>query len=315
MIIKVAASESGKRLDIFLQEQLEGKTRSQIKRLIEEQLVFVGDKLVTKAGLKVQTGMVVSLTVPEPRSLNVVAEPIALNIIFEDSDLIVINKPQGMVVHPAPGHDRGTLVNALLSHCDDLSGINGVLRPGVVHRLDKDTSGALVVAKNDFTHVALAAQLKQRTVKRRYLAVTQGIFNNLRGTIDAPIGRHPLNRKKMAVTDRNARQAITHYRVVDRVSRYSLIDIELDTGRTHQIRVHMEYIGHPIVGDPMYGRRDPQALAEQCSMVGQALHAYALGFIHPRTHEPLTFHAPLPDRLESLLQHVGLKCEKHMINY
>lgn len=225
-------------------------------------------------------------------------EEIPLDIVYEDADLVVVNKPRGMVVHPAAGNYRGTLVNALLNHCRDLSGINRALRPGIVHRLDKDTTGLLVVAKNDTAHLDLACQIKERRVKRQYLALVHG-HPPQEGTVDAPIGRHPVHRKKMAVEPRHGRPAVTHFRVLERYPGYALVEARLETGRTHQVRVHMAYIGHPLLGDPVYAPRRPRL-----GLAGQALHACTLGFRHPRTGEYLEFRAPLPRDFEEVLEHL-----------
>jgi len=226
---------------------------------------------------------------PEPRPVDVQAQDIPLDILYEDEDIIVINKPQGMVVHPAAGNYNSTLVNALLHHCRDLSGINGEMRPGIVHRIDKDTSGVLVVAKNDHSHVNLAQQIKDKTAVRKYIALVEGDIKEDAGTIDAPIGRHPVYRKKMAVVP-GGRRAVTHFKVLERFGRYTLIEARLETGRTHQIRVHMAYIGHPVVGDPVYGYK-----RQSFNLNGQLLHAQCLGFKHPRTGRYMEFCAPLPD--------------------
>jgi 23S rRNA pseudouridine1911/1915/1917 synthase len=227
--------------------------------------------------------------------LNIEPEPIPLDIVYEDADVIVVNKPRGMVVHPAPGHYTGTLVNALLHHCRDLSGINGVLRPGIVHRIDKDTSGLLMAAKNDKAHLSLAGQLKAHTVTRKYIAVVHGNVAHDRGTIDAPIGRDPSDRQRFTVTGKNGKEAVTHFIVLDRIQDYSVLELKLETGRTHQIRVHMKYIGHPLVGDPMYGRSKGNPID------GQALHAGVLGFAHPADGRYLEFAAELPEDMKHLL--------------
>jgi 23S rRNA pseudouridine1911/1915/1917 synthase len=224
-------------------------------------------------------------------------EAIPLDIVYEDADVVVINKPRGMVVHPAAGHPSGTVVNALLHHCRDLSGINGVMRPGIVHRIDKDTSGLLMAAKNDFAHLSLAAQLKDHTVIRRYRAIVYGDIPHDRGTIDAPLGRAPHDRKLFTVTDKGGKHAVTHFSVLERFGDYTFVELQLETGRTHQIRVHMKYIGYPLVGDPVYGGRSGRTLG----MTGQALHAGTLGFVHPRTGKQLEFSVPLPDDMKQVL--------------
>ncbi len=223
-----------------------------------------------------------------------------MDIVYEDGDLLIVNKPMGMVVHPAHGHYHGTLVNGLLAHCTDLSGINGKMRPGIVHRIDKDTSGLLMIAKNDMAHQHLAAQLKEHSTKRAYYALVQGVLSEPAGLIDAPIGRHETERKKMAVNLKNGKEARTHYYVKERFARNTFIECRLETGRTHQIRVHMAYLGHPLVGDPLYGTRK-----NNLDFPGQALHAYALGFIHPRTEEPLYFEAPLPQHFQTVLKELA----------
>lgn len=289
----VIAGEAGMRIDKLL-AGLDGEySRSQIQDWITEGRVSVNGKAV-KANYRVQEGDRIEWTVPEPEILDVRPEPMDLDIYYEDRDVIVVNKPRGMVVHPSPGHLNGTLVNGLLAHCRDLSGINGVLRPGIVHRIDKDTSGLLMAAKNDFSHEHLAKQLENKTVLRKYKAIVHGVIPHDYGTIDAPIGRDPKDRQSMAVVD-SGKPAVTHFRVIERFDKYTLVECELETGRTHQIRVHMKYIGHPVAGDPKYGPK------RTLPIDGQALHAGVLGFAHPRTGEFLTFEAPLPEDFERLL--------------
>lgn len=278
----------GKRLDLFLDEKLEDKSRSYIQKLIENENVQVNSK-TKKSNYKIRNNDIISVNIPDPIELEVKAENIPLNIIYEDRDVIVIDKPQGMVVHPAAGNYSGTLVNALLAHCNDLSGINGVTRPGIVHRIDKDTSGILVIAKNDNAHNKLAEQLKNHTMKRIYTALAEGIIKDDNGTVDAPLGRNPNDRLKIAVVT-NGRRAVTHYNVIERFKNNTLIQCRLETGRTHQIRVHMAYIGHPLVGDPVYGYKK-----QRFSVEGQVLHAQVLGFIHPSTGKYIEFNSPLPD--------------------
>lgn len=283
--------EPGLRLDKWLAQKLPDMTRSGVQNLIEKGLAFSGEKALTK-NARLSPGDVVTITVPEPSSLNAEPEPIPLDIVYEDGDLLVVNKPKGMVVHPAPGNPNGTLVNALLYHCgDSLSGINGVARPGIVHRIDKDTSGLLIVAKNDFSHVRLAEQIKVHSFTREYSAVVYGRVKEDEGTVDQPIGRHPVERKKMAVLrdSASARNAVTHYRVIKRFQDFTQLCLRLETGRTHQIRVHMAFLGHPVAGDPVYG---PKKVIT--SLKGQCLHAGLIGFIHPRTGEYLEFNSPLP---------------------
>ena len=285
----VGAEQEGWRIDRFLAGQLEGATRSRIQQLIVDGRVQLNDGPAPKSA-RLKEGDVVSCDFPAPQQLEVKAEPIPLEIFYEDKDLLVVNKPKGMVVHPAPGNSAGTLVNALLYHCKgSLSGIGGVLRPGIVHRIDKDTSGLLVVAKNDAAHQALSAQLATHSMTRVYQAVVYGGFAQEEGQIDAPIGRSEKDRKKMAVTNKNAKNAVTGYRVVARYRGFTHLELRLKTGRTHQIRVHMASIGHPVAGDPVYG---PRAVIRELG--GQCLHAGTLGFVHPATGEYLEFNAPLP---------------------
>jgi len=288
-------------VDHFLVSRHPALSRSRWQALIGEGLVHVDGQPV-KANYRLKQGQAVVTVIPEPVTPTAIPQEINLNIVYEDQDLVVVNKPRGMVVHPAPGSPDQTLVNALLHHCGDLSGINGTLRPGIVHRLDKDTTGLLVVAKNDFAHSHLAGQIKNRTVRRVYEALVHGHVRQMVGTINQPIGRHRVDRKRMAVTSRNGREAITHYTVLEWLEGYTLLEARLETGRTHQIRVHMAYIGHPVVGDPKYGSRKDSG-----GLVGQALHAKSLGFIHPRSGEYMDFYAPLPDDFASLLKRLGSK--------
>lgn len=281
------------RLDLYLTEIL-GISRSQVKKLIEEGEVLLNAK-PAKAHTPLKVGDIVKVTLKPPQPSTLKAEAIPLDIVYEDQYLLVVNKPQGMTVHPAAGNWNGTLVNALLNHCQDLSGIGGVFRPGIVHRLDKDTSGLLLVAKNDFTHQSLALQLKERQIKRNYLALAEGHFKNFKGTIDLPLGRHPKNRKKIAVVP-GGKKAVTRYRVVEEFPGFSLVECSLDTGRTHQIRVHLAALGHPLAGDPLYGRKGLLGLA------GQALHAYKISFVHPLKKEVMEFTQPLPEWFENALE-------------
>ncbi|MBR3909879.1 MAG: RluA family pseudouridine synthase [Anaerotignum sp.] len=287
----------GTRIDVFLAENMEDLSRSGVQKLIDEGMITLnGGK--TKANYKLREKDVIDVTVPEVKEVEILPEDIPLDILYEDADVIVVNKPQGMVVHPAPGHTSGTLVNALMFHCgDDLSGINGEKRPGIVHRIDKDTSGVLMIAKNDIAHQSLAAQLAEHSITRKYNAVVYNGFNEDEGTVNEPIGRNPQDRKKMAVTQKHSRHAVTHYRVIERMEKFTLIAAQLETGRTHQISVHMTYIGHPLLGDPVYGPKK-----QPVSLEGQALHARVLGFIHPRTGEYMEFEAPLPPYFEALLE-------------
>ena len=291
----------GTRIDVFLAENMEDLSRSGVQKLIDEGMITLnGGK--TKANYKLREKDIIDVTVPEVKEVEILPEDIPLDILYEDADVIVVNKPQGMVVHPAPGHTSGTLVNALMFHCgDDLSGINGEKRPGIVHRIDKDTSGVLMIAKNDMAHQSLAAQLAEHSITRKYNAVVYNGFNEDEGTVNKPIGRNPQDRKKMAVTEKHSRHAVTHYRVIERMEKFTLIEAQLETGRTHQIRVHMTYIGHPLLGDPVYGPKK-----QPVSLEGQALHARVLGFIHPRTGEYMEFEAPLPPHFEALLERLRI---------
>ena len=290
----VDESSVGTRLDVFISNNFENKSRSYVQGIIEDGAAIVNGKC-RKSNYKLKLSETIILSIPDPIELNVAAEDIPLDVIYEDSDVIVINKPQDMVVHPAPGNYSGTLVNALLYHCKDLSGINGILRPGIVHRIDKDTSGALVVAKNDNAHNSLAMQLKDHSMTRSYLALVEGIIKQDEGSIDQPIGRHTNDRIKMAVVI-NGKKAITHYKVIERFENYTLVECNLETGRTHQIRVHMAKIGHPLVGDLVYGFKK-----QRFNLKGQVLHAKRLGFLHPSTNEYMEFVSPLPDYFEKLI--------------
>jgi len=295
----IAEDEQEQRLDIFVSENIEEISRSYIQNLISEELIKVNGKKI-KPNYRLKEGDLVEATIPDPRPLVIEAEDIPLEIIYEDSDLLVVNKPINMVVHPAAGNYSGTLVNALLFHCQDLSGINGKLRPGIVHRIDKDTTGLLMVAKNDISHQELARQLKEHTVDRAYLALVHGVVTEPGGIIDAPVGRHTTERKKMAVTLKNSKSAITKYMVKERFHDHSFIECRLETGRTHQIRVHMSYINHPLVGDSLYGYNKRSNLG----FSGQALHAYLIGFEHPRTKERLQFQVDLPDNYQEVLNNL-----------
>ena len=285
------------RLDKYLAEQFPEQTRSYLQKLIKEGQVLVNGKTV-KSGYQLSKGDEVSVTIPEPKELDVEPQKMDLDIVYEDEDVILINKPKGMVVHPAPGHTTDTLVNGLLYHCkDNLSGINGVARPGIVHRIDRDTTGILIVCKNDMSHNSIAAQLKEHSINRRYRALVHGNLKEDTGTVEDPIGRHPVDRKKMAINERNGKPAVTHFTVLERFGNYTLIECKLETGRTHQIRVHMTSIGHPLVGDEVYG-------PAKCpfKLQGQCLHAMVLGFVHPRTGEYMEFSADLPEYFEDLLK-------------
>ena len=299
-IITITAQESAERIDALLARCVPELTRSAAARLIEDGAVTVGGRTVRK-NYKCAPGDEISLIMPEAADCELRPQDIPIDVVYEDDDLLVVNKARGMVVHPAPGHPDGTLVNALMFRCgDSLSGIGGEKRPGIVHRIDKDTSGLLVAAKNDFAHLALSAQLADHTMARTYEAVVCGNLREDAGTVDAPIGRHPTDRKRMAVTPKNARRAVTHWSVIARYSGYTHIRCELETGRTHQIRVHMAHIGHPLLGDLVYGHKRPEK-----GLSGQCLHARALRFIHPRTGELVTFTCPLPDYFQDVLARLG----------
>ena len=286
--------EEGVRLDVGVTDVL-GKSRSFVQGLITQECVKVNGS-PKKANYKVRKGDKIEVEIPTPRESTADPENIPLDILYEDEDVLVVNKRQGMVVHPAPGAWTGTMVNALLYHCHNLSGINGVLRPGIVHRIDKDTSGILVVAKNDIAHQGLAAQLKAHTMDRKYLALVHGVVSEPSGTVDAPIGRDPYNRKRMAVVMQHSKAAVTHYTVLERFSDTTYLEVRLETGRTHQIRVHMVYVKHPVLGDPVYGtRKNPFGLH------GQMLHAAHLGFEHPRSGKWMEFDAPVPKVFASVL--------------
>lgn len=284
---QVSVDAEGQRLDVFLTDLLEG-SRSYVQQLVKQGLVQVNGK-VGKSNLKLTADSVVTVELPEPQSTEVKPEDIPLDILFEDHDIIIINKARGMVVHPAVGNYSGTLVNALLYHCKDLSGINGEIRPGIVHRLDKDTSGVMMAAKNDAAHLGLAEQVKAHSAQRTYYALVHGNIVEERGVIKAPIGRHPKDRMKMAVVFENSKDAVTHFKVLERYGKHTLVECQLETGRTHQIRVHFAHIGHPVVNDPFYGYRKMDFPIE-----GQALHSYSLRVAHPITGKELYFEAPLP---------------------
>ena len=294
MEFRVEEADAETRIDKYISALIEGKSRSYIQGMIEKGGVTVNGS-IKKSNYTVKEGDVISVTIPEPEEMNIKPENIPLEILYEDSDLVVVNKKQGMVVHPASGVYSGTLVNALLEHCTDLSGINGVLRPGIVHRIDKNTSGILVIAKNDNAHNILAHQLKEHTMTRVYYALVEGVIKKDEGTVDTQIGRHPSEKIKMAVV-REGRRAVTHYRVVQRYKAHTLVECVLETGRTHQIRVHMAHIGHPVVGDPVYGYKK-----QRFKLEGQLLHAKKLGFVHPSTKEYVEFESSLPDHFVKVL--------------
>lgn len=291
------ASAAGERLDKFLALHFSDKTRSFLQKLIKDGCVTVNGS-PAKASLRLNEGDQIKVELPDLKEPEIVPEQIRLDILYEDQDLIILNKPKGMVVHPAPGHYSGTLVNGLMEHCkDSLSGINGVLRPGIVHRIDRNTTGSLIVCKNDAAHQAIAEQLKVHSITRKYRAIVHGVLTQ-DGTINAPIGRHPQNRKEMAVNVPHGKEAVTHYRVLEQFHGFTYIECQLETGRTHQIRVHMKSIGHPILGDDVYG-------PSKCPfkhLQGQTLHAMTIGFLHPSSHEYMEFEAPLPEYFVQLLE-------------
>lgn len=295
--LKFVCEDKGTRVDLWLSERLEEYSRSYIKKLIDDGMLLVNGEQV-KSNYKLKSKDEVLLRIPDPKPLDVCAEDIEVPILYEDEDIVVVDKPRGMVVHPAAGNYSGTLVNALLGYCgDNLSDINGVIRPGIVHRIDRDTSGVLVVAKNNIAHEKLSEKLKVHDIERVYAALVYGVIAENQGKIDAPIGRHPTDRKKMAVNIKNGKRAVTHFRVLERFKDATYIEVNLETGRTHQIRVHMSYIGYPIIGDTVYGRKN-----DRYGINGQALHAKKLGFVHPTRGEYMEFESPLPDYFENLLE-------------
>ena len=298
ILLRASEESKNQRLDAFLASSLDGLTRSQATRLIESGEVAVNGRAVSKS-YKLAGGEDIVVTLPEPEPVEAVPQDIPLDVVYEDADVIVVNKPSGMVVHPAPGHPDGTLVNALLYHCaGTLSGIGGALRPGIVHRIDRDTSGLIIAAKNDAAHQYLSAQLADHTLARTYECIVVGALREDRGTVNAPIARHPTDRKRMAVVA-GGREAVTHWEVIARYPGYTHVRCRLETGRTHQIRVHMAYIGHPILGDTVYG-----AKKEVPGLTGQCLHAVGLRFLHPRTHEVVELSCPLPEEFTRMLQKI-----------
>ena len=298
ILLRASEESKNQRLDAFLASSLDGLTRSQATRLIESGEVAVNGRAVSKS-YKLAGGEDIAVTLPEPEPVEAVPQDIPLDVVYEDADVIVVNKPSGMVVHPAPGHPDGTLVNALLYHCaGTLSGVGGALRPGIVHRIDRDTSGLIIAAKNDAAHQYLSAQLADHTLARTYECIVVGKLREDRGTVDAPIARHPTDRKRMAVVA-GGREAVTHWEVIARFPGYTHVRCRLETGRTHQIRVHMAYIGHPILGDTVYG-----AKKEVPGLTGQCLHAVGLRFLHPRTHEVVELFCPLPEEFTRMLQKI-----------
>ena len=300
--INVLPEEAGIRVDKLLSDRISSITRSHIQKLIEGADVTISGSSV-KTNYKVKAGDEIIVTIPEVDETEILPEDIPINIVYEDDDMLVVDKPQGMVVHPAVGNYTGTLVNALMYRCGDtLSGINGEKRPGILHRIDKDTSGLLMIAKNDRAHIGLSQQIKEHSLTRAYKALVHGGFSADTGTIDAPIGRDLNDRKKMTITDRNSREAVTHYKVLERLGKYTFIECVLETGRTHQIRVHMSHNGHPIVGDKTYGVKK-----EEFKLAGQLLHAYKIGFIHPVKDEYMEFESPLPDYFKRVLGGLRIK--------
>ena len=301
IILNALPEDNGKRLDLYISQNTD-YSRNSVQILLDNGDISVNDKSVTKS-YKIKNGDTVKICVHPPKDAEITAENIPLDIYYEDKDLLVVNKPKGMVVHPANGNESGTLVNALMYHCkDSLSGINGEIRPGIVHRIDKDTSGLLVVAKNDFTHEHLARQFKEHSINRVYNAIVYGNVKNDEGDIDAPIGRHKTDRKKFCVTPVNSKNAFTHYKVLERMNGYTLIEAKLKTGRTHQIRVHMQSIGHPLAGDPVYG---PKSVIKELD--GQALHAGTIGFIHPSTNRYIEFNSPWCEQFTKFYNKVRYK--------
>ena len=297
LTLRPTESDAGKRVDAWLSAQAEDLTRSAAQRLLEEGRVTLGGRPLAK-NYKLTGGETLAVSLPDPEPIDAVPQDIPLDVVFEDADVIVVNKPKGLVVHPAPGHPDGTLVNALLYHCGgSLSGVGGALRPGIVHRIDRDTSGLIIAAKNDFSHQALAAQLQDHSLARTYECVAVGGFREDSGAVDAPIGRHPVERKKMAVVP-NGRPAVTHWEVLERFSGYTHLRCRLETGRTHQIRVHLAYLGRPILGDPVYGKPAP-------GLQGQCLHAAGLRFVHPRTGEAVELSCPLPEEFRAQLRRLA----------
>ncbi len=298
--ISLQVEEAGERLDRYLTEQLTELSRSRIQQLIEQGQVQLNSKVCTSKKMVVRLGDRISVTIPPAQPLELTAEDIPLDILYEDDHILILNKTAGLVVHPAPGHPDGTLVNAILAHCPHLPGIGGVQRPGIVHRLDKDTTGAIAIAKTEFAHQHLQAQLKAKTAQREYLGVIHGVPKTESGTVDLPIGRHPVDRKKMAVisTEKGGRPAVTHWRILERLSNYTLMHFQLETGRTHQIRVHSAHIGHPIIGDPVYS----SGRSVGVNLPGQALHAWRLRLEHPVSGEWIEATAPIPQTLTTLLE-------------
>lgn len=297
-MIEIIVKEN-KRIDAIISNEIEDLSRSYVQKLLEDGQVTVNGKVITSKKLKLNVDDVISLEIPEPEVLEVLAEDIPLEIVYEDDEVMIINKPIGMVVHPAPGNYTGTLVNALMFHSEKLSSINGVVRPGIVHRIDKDTSGLLMIAKTNNAHKSLAAQLKAHTINRKYVAIVHGRIGSETGTVNAPIGRSAKDRLKMTVTERNGKEAVTHFTVLERFNNYTMIECQLETGRTHQIRVHMAYIGHPLLGDQTYGVKKPKIKNN-----GQLLHAKLLGFIHPTSGEYMEFELKTPEVFDIMIKKI-----------
>lgn len=297
IVMEITPEMEGERIDKCISNYLESLSRSYIQKIIKDGKAYVNDAVV-KANYKVKVDDKVQFEIPDCEEPDIPPQDIPLDILYEDKDILIVNKPKDMVVHPAPGHYEGTLVNAIMFHCkDELSGINGVLRPGIVHRIDKDTTGSIIICKNDEAHRKIAQQLKEHSITRKYRAIVYGRILEEEGTVNAPIGRHPTDRKKMAINEKNGKPAVTHYKVLERFDKYTYIECQLETGRTHQIRVHMTSIGHPLIGDEVYGNaKCPFKLG------GQTLHAMTIGFIHPTTGEYVEYEAPLPEYFEHLLQ-------------
>ena len=297
IVMEITPEMEGERIDKCISNYLESLSRSYIQKIIKDGKAYVNDAVV-KANYKVKVDDKVQFEIPDCEEPDIPPQDIPLDILYEDKDILIVNKPKDMVVHPAPGHYEGTLVNAIMFHCkDELSGINGVLRPGIVHRIDKDTTGSIIICKNDEAHRKIAQQLKEHSITRKSRAIVYGRIMEEEGTVNAPIGRHPTDRKKMAINEKNGKPAVTHYKVLERFDKYTYIECQLETGRTHQIRVHMTSIGHPLLGDEVYGNAKCPFKLE-----GQTLHAMTIGFIHPTTGEYVEYEAPLPEYFEHLLQ-------------
>ena len=297
IVMEITPEMEGERIDKCISNYLEALSRSYIQKIIKDGKAYVNDAVV-KANYKVKVDDKVQFEIPDCEEPDIPSQDIPLDILYEDKDILIVNKPKDMVVHPAPGHYEGTLVNAIMFHCkDELSGINGVLRPGIVHRIDKDTTGSIIICKNDEAHRKIAQQLKEHSITRKYRAIVYGRILEEEGTVNAPIGRHPTDRKKMAINEKNGKPAVTHYKVLERFDKYTYIECQLETGRTHQIRVHMTSVGHPLLGDEVYGNAKCPFKLE-----GQTLHAMTIGFIHPTTGEYVEYEAPLPEYFEHLLQ-------------